>query len=152
MVVQDNAFAQGADLNPDQGSGCSNCPISYNLFTTSAAASGTNAQVGAPVFTGGASPSSYSGYALGAGSPGKANASDGTDRGIRVAGATQPPPPPPPADTTAPDTTITSGPTGTSNDNTPSFAFTATEANPVFECKLDAGSWANCTSPWTTSP
>ena len=34
----------------------------------------------------------------------------------------------PPPDTTAPDTTITSGPTGTTNDSTPTFAFTATEA------------------------
>ncbi len=148
VVVQDNAFAQGADLNPDQGSGCSSCPTSYNLFATSNAASGTNAQVGAPVFSGGATPSSYSGYALASNSPGKANASDGADRGIRVSGATQPPPPA--GDTTAPDTTITSGPTGTSNDSTPTFAFTATEANSVFECRVDSGTWANCTSPWTT--
>ena len=45
----------------------------------------------------------------------------------------------PPPDTTAPDTTITSGPTGTTTDNTPTFAFTATEANSVFECRVDSG-------------
>ena len=45
----------------------------------------------------------------------------------------------PPPDTTAPDTTITSGPTGTTTDNTPTFAFTATEANSVFECRVDYG-------------
>ena len=57
----------------------------------------------------------------------------------------------PPPDTTAPDTTITSGPTGTTSDNTPTFAFTATEANSVFECRVDTGAWADCTSPWTTA-
>ena len=49
------------------------------------------------------------------------------------------PPPPPPTDTTAPDTTITSGPTGTTNDSTPTFAFTSSEADSVFECRVDSG-------------
>jgi hypothetical protein len=40
--------------------------------------------------------------------------------------------------------------TGTTTDNTPTFAFTATEANSVFECRVDSAAWANCTSPWTT--
>ena len=57
----------------------------------------------------------------------------------------------PPADTTAPDTSVTSGPTGTTTDNTPTFAFTATEANAVFECRVDTAAWADCTSPWTTA-
>jgi len=51
----------------------------------------------------------------------------------------------------APDTSITSGPTGTTSDTTPTFAFTATEANSVFECRVDTGAWADCTSPWTTA-
>ncbi len=147
VVVQDNAFAQGADLNPDQGSGCSSCPTSYNLFATSNAASGTNAQVGAPVFSGGATPSSYSGYALASNSPGKANASDGADRGIRVSGATQPPPPPPATDATAPDTTITSDPATTTTSTNASFAFASSESGSTFECKLDAGAYGACTSP-----
>ena len=101
VVVQDNAFAQGADLNPDQGSGCSSCPTSYNLFATSAAAAAPTPGRRARLHRR-RHPTSYSGYALGAGSPGKANASDGADRGIRVAGATHPhprprrPTPPPP--------------------------------------------------------
>ena len=147
VVVKDNVFAQGADINPDQGSGCSNCPIDHNLFATGGAASGTNAVVGAPVFVGGANPSSYGGYQLASNSPGAGSASDGNDLGARVGGST----PPPPTDTTAPDTTITSGPTGTSSDSTPTFAFTASEANSVFECRVDSGAWADCTSPWTTS-
>jgi hypothetical protein len=57
----------------------------------------------------------------------------------------------PAPDTTPPDTSVTSGPTGTTSDNTPTFAFTATEAGSTFECKVDSGAWATCTSPWTTS-
>ena len=54
---------------------------------------------------------------------------------------------PPPADTTAPDTTISSGPTGTTSATTASFAFTSSESGSTFECKLDTGAWATCTSP-----
>ena len=53
-------------------------------------------------------------------------------------------------DTTAPDTTINSGPTGTIAATTASFAFSS-EAGATFECKLDrpsgAGTYATCTSP-----
>ena len=52
-----------------------------------------------------------------------------------------------------PDTTITGGPTGPTNETAPPFAFTATAANSTFMCKLDtpsgAGSYASCTSPRT---
>jgi hypothetical protein len=56
----------------------------------------------------------------------------------------------PPADTTPPDTTITSGPSGATNDSTPSFAFTASELGSMFQCRVDSGAYAACTSPWTT--
>jgi hypothetical protein len=99
--VSNNVFASGASTSPAGGSGCPGCPVTYNLFAGST--SGTNAIKGTPVFTGGSAPTTYAGYALAAGSPGKANASDGKDRGINV-GSTPPPttPPPttpPPADT-----------------------------------------------------
>jgi hypothetical protein len=55
-----------------------------------------------------------------------------------------------PSDTTAPDTTIGSGPNGLTNDATPSFAFTSTEAGSTFACRVDSGAWNACTSPWTT--
>ena len=42
--------------------------------------------IGNPIFVGGTSPSTYEGYALAAGSPGKNAASDGLDVGIRVSG------------------------------------------------------------------
>jgi hypothetical protein len=50
-------------------------------------------------------------------------------------------------DTTAPDTTITSGPTGTVVSSGASFAFLATETSATFECSLDGGAFASCTSP-----
>ena len=56
-------------------------------------------------------------------------------------------PPPPPADTTAPDTTITSAPTGTVATRTASIAFAATEDGSRFECSLDGGAYGACTSP-----
>src|SRR6266511_2788387 len=53
-------------------------------------------------------------------------------------------------DSTAPDTTIDSGPSGATNDSTPTFAFSSSEASASFECKLDGGSFASCSSPSTT--
>jgi hypothetical protein len=50
-------------------------------------------------------------------------------------------------DTGAPDTSITSGPSGTVGATTASFGFSATEAGSTFECQLDAGAWGACTSP-----
>ena len=46
------------------------------------------------------------------------------------------------------ETSIDSGPALT-NDSTPDFFFSATQANATFECKLDAGSFEPCASPRT---
>ena len=52
-----------------------------------------------------------------------------------------------PADTVLPDTAITSGPSGTSQQSrTASWAFSG-DAGATFECKLDSGTWQACTSP-----
>jgi PKD domain len=70
----------------------------YNLLSSGAA--GSHDLTGTPTFVGGAKPTTYAGYALASGSKGKANASDGTDRGIKVGATTPPAAPPatPPAD------------------------------------------------------
>lgn len=40
-------------------------------------------------------------------------------------------------DVTAPDTTVSGGPSGPTGDNTPNFTFTSTELNSNFECSFD---------------
>ena len=54
-------------------------------------------------------------------------------------------------DTAVPDTTITGGPSGATNNPTPTFSFSSSEAGSSFQCKLDSGSYASCTSPKTTA-
>ena len=49
----------------------------------------------------------------------------------------------------APDTTITSGPTGTTTDATPTFEFSSDEAA-TFECRVDQEPFAPCMSPFET--
>jgi myo-inositol-hexaphosphate 3-phosphohydrolase len=49
-------------------------------------------------------------------------------------------------DTTPPDTSITSGPSGTSASTSAEFTFTATEPG-TFQCALDGGAFEACTSP-----
>jgi hypothetical protein len=53
-------------------------------------------------------------------------------------------------DTDPPETTITGGPAGTTNDNTPTFTFSSDEANSTFVCQLDQGLALPCDSPHTT--
>ena len=50
-------------------------------------------------------------------------------------------------DTAAPDTAIDSQPTNPSNSSSASFSFSGAGAGGSFECKLDAGAFAPCTSP-----
>ncbi len=50
-------------------------------------------------------------------------------------------------DIQAPDTTITSGPTGTVPPANVSFGFTASESGSSFECSLDAAAYSACSSP-----
>ena len=52
-----------------------------------------------------------------------------------------------PQDTTAPETTIDNGPTGTTTLTNATFQFSANESPATFECKLDAAAYAACTSP-----
>ena len=50
-------------------------------------------------------------------------------------------------DTAAPDTVIDSGPSGATNDATPTFTFSSSEASTTFECQVDSEAFASCTSP-----
>lgn len=59
-------------------------------------------------------------------------------------------------DTTGPDTAIVDGPGALTNDTTPSFDFTSTEAvTPApagFECSMDGAGFTPCTDPYTHAP
>ena len=50
-------------------------------------------------------------------------------------------------DTTAPDTTITAGPTGSVSTTDAMFAFTSTRAQSTFECSLDGAAFSACNAP-----
>ncbi len=52
-------------------------------------------------------------------------------------------------DTAAPDTSITSGPEGTTESTSAAFSFASTEAGSTFECRIDGGACAGCGSPAT---
>jgi hypothetical protein len=53
-------------------------------------------------------------------------------------------------DTAAPNTFITSGPAGPTNNPRPTLEFTASEADSSFQCRLDSGPFNPCSSPFTT--
>jgi parallel beta helix pectate lyase-like protein len=91
-VIRDNLMVNGSIHVAS--STCTGCDDSFNLFSSSGNSSGANALIGMPAFVGGANPTTYAGYQLAAGSPGKAAASDGADRGARFVLPTTPTPAP----------------------------------------------------------
>jgi len=50
-------------------------------------------------------------------------------------------------DAIAPDTTITAGPSGSVNNASANFSFSATEAGSTFACRLDGSAFSACSSP-----
>ena len=54
-------------------------------------------------------------------------------------------------DETPPQTTIDSGPAGTTTATSATFSFSSSKADSTFQCRLDGGAWAACTSPSTRS-
>jgi hypothetical protein len=96
------------------------------------------------------SPKSYSGLAAGTHtfSVRSTDAAGNTDASPATRSWTVEAPPPPP-DTTAPDTSITSGPSGGTTSTEAAFGLAATESGSTLACKLDSGSWASCSSPVT---
>jgi hypothetical protein len=73
---------------------------------------------------------------------------DGLTDGQEVALGSNPlePSSPPAPETTPPDTTILSGPTGTVTGDSASFSFSS-GPGAAFECRIDGGTWAYCSSP-----
>lgn len=55
-------------------------------------------------------------------------------------------------DTVAPQTTITSGPSGETKDNTPAFTFESLDASARFQCRVDTAEFAACATPFTATP
>lgn len=50
----------------------------------------------------------------------------------------------------APETKVAKAPGAFTNDSTPTFDFESSlRVDPVFECRVDGGSWARCTTPFT---
>jgi hypothetical protein len=105
----------------------------YNLLRTPG--SGPHDITGGPTFVGGTTPTTLAGFALGTGSLGKGAAADGSDLGARV---TTPP--------TTPDTTIDSGPASSTTSTSATFAFHADVGSSTFQCSLDGGAYATCSS------
>ncbi len=54
---------------------------------------------------------------------------------------------PPPVDTTPPEATIDSGPSGTVVSGSAAFAFASSESDSTFECSLNGGAFESCSSP-----
>jgi hypothetical protein len=50
-------------------------------------------------------------------------------------------------DTIAPQTTISSGPSGPTTDNTPTFNFSSSQPNSTFQCRFDSQAFAPCSGP-----
>jgi hypothetical protein len=55
-------------------------------------------------------------------------------------------------DTVVPSVTIVTEPPALTNDNTPSVTFTVTDSPTIIQCRVDAGAFGACTSPFTAAP
>ena len=53
-------------------------------------------------------------------------------------------------DTDPPETSVTSGPVGPTNDSTPTFSFSSDEAGATFQCRFDSGGFGACSGPGAT--
>lgn len=58
----------------------------------------------------------------------------------------------PAIDCDPPETSINGGPTGATDDQTPTFDLVSDEPNSTFECRVDGAAFAPCSTPFTTAP
>jgi hypothetical protein len=85
-AVVENNILTGGVFDVNGGGGCSGCTFRYNLFNSSTNARGTNNVIGTPIYVGGSRPTSFAGWQLAAGSPGKNAGLDGNDVGSNYYG------------------------------------------------------------------
>jgi hypothetical protein len=128
-VIEDN-IATGLSIDNGSTTGSED----YNLFEDGSG-TGANDLTGSPTFAGGATPTTFAGFALTGGSTGKSAAADGSDLGARVGSLPS-----------TPDTTIDSGPSSSTTSTSATFAFHADVSGSSFECSLDGAAFTACTS------
>ena len=138
------------DLTPPPTPAISSAPASPSnssspsfVFTDGEAGANFQCQLDGGAFVSCASPRAYSGLADGPHSF-NVKAIDAAGNQSGPAGHTWT------IDTVAPTITLGTKPVDPTNDSTPDFAFSANETiSGGFQCKLDAGAFAACTSPKT---
>ncbi len=94
-IIENNLLVN-SDFNAggDQPGCGSDCIMRYNLKDSQSSSNptGTNSVLGSPTFVGGSAPTTYQGYQLAPGSPGKNAANDGKDIGALLTDAVTTPP------------------------------------------------------------
>jgi Big-like domain-containing protein len=118
-----------------------NQTIATLIFSSSEGGSSFNCRLDGAAFASCTSPLSYSSLAEGSHTF-EVKASD-------AAGNTDPTPATRSwtVDTSAPDTSIDSGPVDPTTDTTATFAFSSSQTGSTFECSLDGSPFASCSSP-----
>ena len=124
-------------------SGLTSSHVSTFTFTSSEAAATFQCRVDVGAFTGCVTPYTTSSLANGA-----------HTFEVRALDAVGDPDPTPASrsfvvDTLAPQTTITGGPSGATDDNTPAFTFMSPDVSATFQCRLDTAEYTVCASPFT---
>lgn len=85
-VLMENNVMQGAGFDLTGGNGCTGCTTRYTVFSVSGYAVGTNQILGTPTYVGGTLPTTWAGWQLAGGSPGKNAGNDGLDVGTTYYG------------------------------------------------------------------
>jgi hypothetical protein len=147
----DDTTAPQTSINAGPGASTASTTAKFT-FSSSEPASSFACKLDGAGWTACTSPKTYSAIAVGShrlsvragDSSGNVDTTPATYNWT-VAGA------PPPADTTAPNTSITQKPPETTTSTSANFGFAANESGASFECKLDDGSWVECSPPLSYS-